>query len=234
MENNSNYNTYLFLSPKKFSISVYEKKNYKNLYFEEITDDNQNILPNLSLFDDFLKKNIFDIEKKLKDFIQRINLIIDSKEFLTIQLSIKKKINTDKISENELIHLLNEAKEQCRETIGDRKITHLIIDNYITDGKKNDYFPENSENEIFSIDLRFICLSNRYINNLEKILKNYQVSIDQILCLDYVNSFLNHKNENIFEMSIKLIDGYNKNEVKIIPKKSKNTGFFERFFNFFN
>ena len=67
MENNSDYNTYLFLSPKKFSISVYEKKNYKNLYFEEITDDNQNILPNLSLFDDFLKKNIFDIEKKLKD-----------------------------------------------------------------------------------------------------------------------------------------------------------------------
>ena len=35
-------------------------------------------------------------------------------------------------------------------------------------------------------------------------------------------------------MASKIIDGYNKNEVKIVNKTQKNEGFFEKFFNLFS
>jgi len=42
------------------------------------------------------------------------------------------------------------------------------------------------------------------------------------------------KEEDIFKMSMKLIEGFNENEVSIVQKQSNNKGFFEKFFNFFN
>ena len=51
---------------------------------------------------------------------------------------------------------------------------------------------------------------------------------------NYVRSFTKHKEEDIFKMSMKLIEGFNENEVSIVQKLSNNKGFFERFFNFFN
>ena len=95
-------------------------------------------------------------------------------------------------------------------------------------------FPKDSKCDFFSIDISFICLSYKYLKNLEKILKKYQISTNHILNSNYVKSFLTDKTENIFEMSIKIINGYNQNEVLIVPKERINQGFFERFFNFFN
>ena len=39
---------------------------------------------------------------------------------------------------------------------------------------------------------------------------------------------------NLFRTAKLVIDGYNKNEVEIMTKVSKNKGFFEKFFHFFN
>ena len=69
---------------------------------------------------------------------------------------------------------------------------------------------------------------------MENILKKYQISINRILNSDYVNSFTSDGQNDLFETSMKIIDGYNENEVIIIPKLTKNKGFFERFFNFFS
>ena len=66
----------------------------------------------------------------------------------------------------------------------------------------------------FHLIYDFICLKNDYIQNIENVLKKYQISIKHILNADYVKSI--------------------ENEVLIIPKLSKNKGFFERFFNFFS
>ena len=160
-------------------------------------------------------------------------MIVESQEFLTIQISIKKNSNSNIITENELNHLLNEAKDECKNTINDRKITHMLIDNYLLDRKQNIDFPKDSKCDFFSIDISFICLSYKYLKNLEKILKN--IKSQQIIFLTQIMlEFLTDKTENIFEMSIKIINGYNQNEVLIVPKERINQGFFERFFNFFN
>ena len=66
----------------------------------------------------------------------------------------------------------------------------MLIDNYFIDKKSYPSFPENLRCNFFSIDIKFICLSEIYIREIEKILKKYQISINNILNAEYVEGFL--------------------------------------------
>ena len=91
------------------------------------------------------------------------------------------------------------------------------------------------DHKIFSIDLEFISLSNEIIENLEKILNKYQISLERIVNSNYVREFLiDGENENIFSMTKKILSGHNLNEVFIVNKSTKNLGLFEKFFNILN
>ena len=79
-----------------------------------------------------------------------------------------------------LNYLLYEAKDYCRKTIDDRKIIHMIINNYQIDNKSYPFFPIDVSGNNFSIDISFICISNRLIKKLEKILKKYHISLSQL------------------------------------------------------
>ena len=80
MDNDQNFETYLFISPKKFLISVKKKSNFKEVYTNEKNFENNSNLNLLSL-DNFLNENIFKIEKLLSSFIKNIFIIIDCEEF---------------------------------------------------------------------------------------------------------------------------------------------------------
>ncbi len=95
-------------------------------------------------------------------------MIIESIEFLTIQISVKKNNYGKKISKDNLIYLLNEAKDECKETISDRRITHMLIDNYFIDKKNYSFLPIDQKCDFLSLDIRFVCLSKNYIRDIEK------------------------------------------------------------------
>ncbi|MDC0517901.1 hypothetical protein OAN68_02045 [Candidatus Pelagibacter sp.] len=233
MNNDTNFETCLFLSSHKLALGVYEKQSLKKIYYKETLNDQGLDHVKHEFLNNFLDRNIFEIEKNFKDFVEHINLVLESNEFLTIKISIKENNYGEIITRDKLIRLLNEAKNVCKKTIGDRKVTHMVIDNYFIDGKNYSLFPNNFKCDLFSLDLRFICLKNTYIQNLEKILKKYQISINRILNLNYIENFTFEDQEDLFKKSIKIIEGYNENEVLIVPKLLNNKGFFERFFNFF-
>ena len=94
--------------------------------------------------------------------------------------------------------------------------------------------PINQKCKNFSLDISFICFPKEIIKKIEKNLKRYHISINQILNADYVYKFSNSTKIPFVIMASKIIDGYNKNEVRIVNKTHKNEGFFEKFFNFFN
>ena len=92
MENDINFETFLYYSDQKLSISVHQSNKDSRFYEKSsILDKNQNNLQ-LAKLDEFLDLNIFKIEKSLKRFIKNIILIIDHQELLKIKLSLKKKI----------------------------------------------------------------------------------------------------------------------------------------------
>ena len=229
-----NFETYLFLSSKKIAISVFDKQDFKNLYYKEIINIYNEEDFEFKTIDNFLEKNIFEIEKKFKNFVEYINLILESDEFLTIQVSLKKNNYGKKVSKDDLIYLLNEAKDDCKESINEKNIIHMLIDNYFIDKERYTTFPIDQKCNIFSLDIRFICLSKNYIREMEKNLRKYQISIKKILQADYISNFQSENQNDLFRTAIQIVGGYNKNEVFLVPKESKNKGFFERFFNYFS
>ena len=234
MKIENNFDTYLLISSEKFVISVNQKKNFETIFKKEklINNDiNQFRFKNLI---DFIEENIFQIEKILNNFINNVYVIVDNNEFFEVEISLKQNNFNELILDSKLKHLLNEARNLCMKTIEGNKIIHMLIENYKLDNNSYSYLPTNLKCNSFSLDIRFINLSEKFIKDLEKVLKNYQISINQFISAEYVRRFSNNEDFDLFKMSMNIIKGYNKNEVKFIGKTRKNKGFFEKFFDFFS
>ena len=84
----TDFETFLYISKNKYQIFVYDKNNLKNLYNAEI-DFNEEV--EFNILSNFLDENIYKIEKKVSNFIKDIILIIEDEKILSINISIKKK-----------------------------------------------------------------------------------------------------------------------------------------------
>ena len=235
MSDNTNLKTFLLISNEKLAISVYDIFKKKNVFSKEILIKNTKSSSQFSLIQNFLDDHIYEIEKMINNFINNIHLVIENEDFFSVKISLKKNNYGNTINYEAINHLVYEAKNQCKKTINDRKIIHILIDNYLIDEKNFFYLPNKMKCDFFSIDINIICLSNRFIKNLEDILKKYQISIIKILSYHYLNNLkeLNDTN-SIFKIAEEILNGSNKNEVLITGKSSKNRGFFEKFFFLFN
>ena len=228
------FETYLFINPNKISISVLNLSSLKEFYFKEKLIENPKENLDYQFLLEFLEKNILNIEKNINNFIKEVIVVIDNDIFFEINLSIKNKNFDNNLNSNSLKLLLNESRNQCKETLKDNKIVHMVVNNYIVDNKYYSTLPEEIDTSNFSIDVRFICLSNTIIKSFENSLLKYHISILRFVSANYVRQIFNVDENNLLIGSKKLIDGYNKNEVSLIDKQRKNIGFFEKFFNFFN
>ena len=233
MKNKLENKIFLFLDINKFTIVALNSTD-ELVYKEEILTNNKNNHIDLNFLDNFLNENIFKIEKKLDEFIKSIFLIIDHQNIFSICLSIKNKFDNININSDSLHKLLLEAKSCCNKTLENLDIIHMKIDKFYIDGTYFKTLPEKKNCNNLSIEVSYICIPKRISKTIEDVLRKYQISLDKILSLDYLNSFLDDKNDNLYAMAQKILDGFNKNEVLITNKYSKKLGFFERFFNFFN
>tara|TARA_Y100000741_G_scaffold353110_1_gene325895 strand:- start:154 stop:855 length:702 start_codon:yes stop_codon:yes gene_type:complete len=233
MNDKINFEIYLFISSKKFIISAYTETNkiiYEKKLLLEI--DAKNLI--FEKLDLFLNDNIFKIEKILKNFVKNIFIILDFGESFPVELSIKRRSQKDIVNLKNLNHLLYEAKDCCKKTIENKKIIHMLINNYQIDNKNYSFFPDGINGNSFSLDIKFICISDSLVKDLEKILKKYQISLSQVVSAKYIEKFLIDDEKDIFLMAKKIINGHNLNEVVLVKKTHKMEGLFEKFFKFFN
>ena len=234
MTREADYQTYLYLNNTQYIIYVTDNKLNEKIYSEKLTLEENSSKLKFSKLDEFLDSNILKIEKKLNNFINDVYVILDSKEFHSIKLSIKKDNNGNLINSEALIHPLNDLKNLCQSNLQNEKVIHFLIEKYVIDNKFYTTLPENIICDIFSLDTEFICLSKSLIENIEKILKKYHISVKQILSATYLEKFKDNKDSTIFTTASRIISGHNSNEVLLIGKIIKKQGFFERFFNFFD
>ena len=233
MVNNLENKIFLFLGINKFTIVAINSTN-EFIYKGETLINNQNNQIELDFLDNFLNENIFKIEKKLNEFVKNIFLILDHQNIFPIQLSIKNKFDNIIINNNSIHKLILEAKSCCNKTLEDLYILHMKIDKFYIDGTYFETLPKKKNCNNLSIDVSYICLPKKISKTIENVLRKYQISLDRMLSLDYLNSFLDDKNENLYATAQKILDGFNENEVFIADRNSKKLGFFEKFFNFFN
>ena len=226
------FETYLSISQIKFGIYLFDTKNKNNLYGKEITFEKTNFI-NYSHLKQFLDENIFRIEKLIGKFIENIFIIIDDENILNTQIGIKQKNYQPSKSKVYLQSSIINAKDLFKENYPNEKIMHIIINNYLIDGKNYSYIQDNLEYEQLNLVIQFKSISNEIIYNLNKLLQNYQINIIKFLDGNYVKNFFN-KDIEISKMAFDILNGCNVNEVIVVQKNSKKLGFFEKFFNLFD
>ena len=225
--------TYLSISQAQIGIYIFDIKNLKNLYKQEIKYHTEEEKIDLNILDKFLEENIFKIEKLLGKFVKNISLVIEDFEKNNICFGLKKKIYEEKIDKKYLENLLIDAKDLFKENYQTEKIIHMIIDKYIVDDVTYLSFPENLKGKNFSFELKFKSVSNSFANEVEKILEKYQIKISNYIDGNYLKNLFIEENFDLDVMVYKVQNGFNANEVKLIPKNLQKNGFFEKFFQLF-
>ena len=226
------FETYLSISRTKFGIYLFDTKNRNNFYDKEITFQETNFI-NYSHLKQFLDDNVFRIEKLVGKFIENIFVIIDNESILNTQIGIKHKNYHPSKSKVYLQSSITKAKDLFKENYPDEKIMHIIINNYLIDGKSYFYLQDNLQYEQLNFVIQFKSLSNEITYNLNKLLQNYQINIIKFLDENYVKNFFD-KDIEISKMAFDILRGCNANEVMVVQKNTKKTGFFEKFFQLFS
>ena len=150
-ENESQY--FLSISPNKFGIYLFDTKNLKNIYKEEIViNEDCNIL-DFTTLKKFLDKNIFKIEKLSGNFIENLFLIFEDQKVLNLEMGIKKKNYNILITREYLENSLIEAKDLFRESYPNYEIMHMIIKNYFINDKSSVSFEENIKSDHLALIL---------------------------------------------------------------------------------
>ena len=130
--------------------------------------------------------------------------------------------------------MIIDVKDLFRESYQNEKVLHMIINRYLVDGKSYFFLDNNLRCKDFCMEIHFIFTSSKFISDISKVLEKYQIKITECLDHEYIEVFFKHNDMKICEMAYKIEKGYNENEVKIIPKNTKNIGFFEKFFQLFS
>ncbi|MDB3959509.1 hypothetical protein N9407_01775 [Candidatus Pelagibacter sp.] len=231
MIENSDFETFLYISKNKYQIFVYDKNNLKNLYHEEINNVDE---IELNILSKFIDDNIYKIEKMIKNFIRNIILIIQDDKVLDIGISFKKKIYEKNIDQKQLENSLVEVKDIFNENYQDLIIMHMII------VEKENNFSLNNDNknhDYLFLEVNFISIPNNFTFNFDKLLENHQIKIKRYMSGGYIKSFFDKESKETIELVVmanKLNDGLNKNEVQLVSKNKENKGFFEKFFQLFS
>ena len=231
MIENSDFETFLYISKNKYQIFVYDKNNLKNLYHEEIGNNDE---IELNILSKFIDDNIYKIEKMIKNFIRNIILIIQDDKVLDIGISLKKKIYEKNIDQKQLENSLVEIKDIFKENYQDLIIMHMIII------EKENNFSLNNDNkndDYLFLEVNFISIPNNFTFNFDKLLENYQIKIKRYMSCSYIKSFFDIESKESIELFVtanKLNEGLNKNEVQLVSKSKENKGFFEKFFQLFS
>jgi hypothetical protein len=190
-----------------------------------------------NLFEDlekFFIDNLIDIEKSLKDFIRKIYIILDTDNSLSAHLSIKYKLQTEKINENKINELLGYLRHQFTKYSNDQKVIHMAIIKLLIDGKQKDLSLVKETFDNLILEVKFECLKNQTVHFLKKLCSNYQISVDKILLGNHIRHSIRHNTDNIVFSANKFLSGEDNYEVSLIRKKPIKQGFFAKFFNFFS
>ena len=84
---------------------------------------------------------IKNVENKSSNYIDSINLMIDTSDLLLIDLAIKKNFEGKKINYDDLNFLINDAKALIKKNYQDRQIIHTIVQKHYINNNLIHTFP---------------------------------------------------------------------------------------------
>ena len=234
MNKEIDFETYLIISYGKFEIFLLDIKNYKNIHHEEFKFKSNSEKIDFNLLSEFLENNIFKIEKLARNFVNHINVVVENESIINFNICIKRKNYSGKITNLILESMLIDIKDLFKESYNQHKLIHMIINKHRIDGINYSSLQDKIINDEVCLEIKLISVSNLILFEIEKTLKKFQIQVINYLEKGYVNEFFQDEELDISFKANKLLNGHNKNEVKITSKFPKKLGFFEKFFQLFS
>jgi cell division protein FtsA len=206
--NNKNFQTFFDCGFSKVRASTINTNNSKEVFYieSEFFTDRSNL-------DLKIQKIITSLEKDTNEYINNINLMIDSPKMLSIGISLSKKFDGSILKKTSIKFLIQEAKQEILKYYANYNIAHIIINNYKIDGIDHYFLPDEIKCHFISLDIFFICLPTDLVLYFKNIFSKSNILIDQIICSSYAKS-INYKNSLNLSGHVSFIDvGFNKTSI---------------------
>ena len=216
-----NFDTYIDFGSSKIRIGVFNKDLLKKKFFSEkkcFSNFNLNYF-DLNDSKKVIEKLIQYSEKEVGCHLKNINLMIDTPDLFSIDLSIKKNLEGKRVSIDDIKYLLQDARQLIQKNNFDKKIIHIIIEKFIFDKKIFYSIPtENIQCNYLILEIKFFCFSNLIIEQLNNNFKENHIAINNILCSSYAKSSNYHQLFDKYDKKVFLDIGYKKSCLTIFDK----------------
>ena len=205
---NKNFQTFFDCGSSKIRAGIFNKTNLNKVFYTE-----SNYFKDHSNLDIEIQKIISSFEKNTNEYIDNVNLMIDSSKMLSIAISISKKLDGSKLKEANVQFLIQETKQQILKYYADHNIVHIIINNYKIDDIYYSYLPHEIKCNFISLDITFICIPSDLVLYFKNIFLKSNISINQIICASYAKA-INYKNNLNLNGYVSFIDvGFKKTSI---------------------
>ena len=185
--NNKDFQTIFDCGFSKIRAGVFNKHNKNEVFFAESEFFTDQL--NLELK---IEKIITSFEKDTNEYIDNINLMIDSPKMLSVGISLFKKLDGSHLKKKNVQFLVQDAKQQILKHYANYNIIHIIINNYKIDGVDYSYLPDEIKCHFISLDMFFICIPTNLVVYFKNLFSKSNILINQIICSSYAKS-INYK-----------------------------------------
>ena len=205
---NKKFQVYFDCGFSKIRAGAFNKDNPDETFFIE-----SKIFFDHSDIDLEIQKIITFLEKKTGQYIDDVNLMIDSSKMMSIGISVAKKLEGPRLKKEDIQFIIQEAKQQISKNHRNKNIVHIIVNNYKINNIDYSYLPNEIECNLISLDILFICLPNEIVVFLKKTFLKSDISINQIFCSSYAKA-INCKDNLELTEDVSFIDvGFNKTSI---------------------
>jgi len=201
--NSKNFQTFFECGSSKIRAGVFNRDNEKEAFYAE-----SEFFTNQSNLELKIEEIIMSFEKDTDEYIDNINLMLDSPKMLSISISVSKKLDGSKLKQPHVQFLVQEAKQQILKYYTDYNISHIIINNYKIDDVDYSYLPDEIKCHSISLDILFICLPSGYAKSI-----NYKENLNLVGNISFIDvgfnktSIISYSNDKILSLDILPIGG---------------------------
>ena len=206
--NKKNFQTFFDCGFSKVRAGTFNSNNHNEAFYanSEFFTDHSNLTIKI-------QKIITTLEKDSNEYINSINLMLDSPKMFSVGISLSKKLSESELKKANIQFLVQEAKQQILKCYLNYSIAHIIINNYKIDGVDYSYLPNEIKCNFVSLDILFVCLPTDLVLYFKNIFSKSNIQINQIICSSYVKS-INYKDNLNLSGYISFIDvGFNKTSI---------------------
>ena len=205
---NKKFQTIIDCGFSKIRAGLFNEEDKNNHFFIE-----SDFYTDQSNFKSEIQKIITSLEESTNEYIDNVDLMMDSSKMVFVAISVFKKIEELKLRQDDILFLIQEAKQQILKYYSNYKILHIIINNHKIDNIDYSELPDEIDCQFISLDIIFICHPSELLLRFKNIFSELNISINQIICSSYARS-INYKNNLDLKEEVSFIDiGFKKTSI---------------------